>query len=591
MTKLRIIQAQLNQHVGDIDGNVQRILDAQWQAGAQGADIVITPELSVLGYPGKDLCNDPDVLTKVESAVADLCERSKGGPALLFGAPLRLPGSTKVTNALLFIHDGKVLARVDKQNRPDYGVFNEKRLFAQGQPSTPVTFKGVRIGIMNCEDGWFEDNSQHWSEDYRDVASGLKQQGAELILWPNASPFALDKQQHRLENVVGRRARETGLAHFYTNQVGGQDELIFDGAGIVVNGAGKLVLQQPAFQADLGIAEWDDGIVTSPMQNAQLPASHAEQAYQGVVLAIRDYVRKQGFKSVIVGLSGGIDSTLTVAMAVDALGAEAVHCVRLPSRYTADISNDDAAALVRNLGIPDENFLTIPIEDAFNASRDAIAKAVEKAGGAPLSAGVADENLQARERGKMLMYLSNEYGHLMLTTGNKSELSVGYSTLYGDMCGGFAVLKDLYKTLVFDCARWRNTGHAPWFLGPAGDVIPQRVIDRPPTAELRNGQTDAQSLGEYDHLDFVLEQINEQRQPLDVAAQRFFDNFKDATDGLRLPDRVTANAYARRVHRMLNANEYKRYQYAPGPRVTEYGLGAGDRDYPITDGTKHWRYG
>lgn len=587
MAKLRIAQAQLNQHVGDIDGNVQRILAAQAQAARDGADIVITPELSILGYPGKDLCSDPDVLTKVESALADLCEHSKNGPALVVGAPLRLPGSDKVTNAALFIHDGKVLARIDKQNRPDYGVFNEKRLFAQGQPAAPFMFKGVKIGVMVCEDGWFEDNSQHWSEDYRDVAGGLKAKGAQLVLWPNASPFALDKQQHRLHNVVTRRARETGLAHFYTNQIGGQDELIFDGASVVVDGSGRCILQQPAFVEDLGIVDWDNNVVSSSAVKADWPTSRAQQAYEATVLAIRDYVRKQGFKSVIVGLSGGIDSTLTVAMAVDALGPQAVHCVRLPSRYTADISNDDAAALVRNLGIPNENFLTIPIEDAFTASRDAIQRAVGK----PLSAGIADENLQARERGKMLMYLSNEYGHLLLSTGNKSELSVGYSTLYGDMCGGFAVLKDLYKTMVFDCARWRNVGHTSWFLGPEGAVIPERVINRPPTAELRNGQTDAASLGEYDHLDFVLGQINEGRAPLERVIERFFINFKDAHGILQVPDRTTAATYATRVHRMLNANEYKRYQYAPGPRVTEYGLGAGDRDYPITDGTKHWRYG
>lgn len=591
---LKIVQAQLNQHVGDIWGNVQNILAAQNWAASCGADLVLTPELSVLGYPGKDLCTDPDVLAEIEQAIAHLCAASKNlgaaGPALVVGAPLRLAEGSKITNSALFIHDGQVLARVDKQNRPDYGVFNEKRLFAQGAPSQPVRFRDVMIGIMICEDGWFEDNSTNWSEDYRDVAQSLKNAGAELVLWPNASPFALGKQTERLAEVVTRRAKETGLAFFYTNQVGGQDELIFDGASMVVDGTGACILQQPTFVTDSSVITWADHKVSTASPSSLLPLVAAAEAYQATVLAVRDYVQKQGFKSVILGLSGGIDSALTAAIAVDALGPQAVHAVRLPSRYTSNISNDDAVMLAHNLGLPDTNLLTIPIEDACDASRNAIRVALAESTGHTLSAGLADENLQARVRGQILMYLSNECGHLLLSTGNKSELSVGYSTLYGDMCGGFAVLKDMYKTMVFACARWRNNHHLPWFCGPAGAVIPERTIVRPPSAELRNDQTDAASLGAYEHLDFVLEGINEDRLPLKQVAALFFNNFSKTNDNLRVPDHETALAYSRKVHRMLQVNEYKRYQYAPGPRLTRYGLGAGDRDYPITDGSKNWRY-
>ena len=464
----------------------------------------------------------------------------------MVGGPWRDEGC--LYNAAFLLDGGAVTARRAKHELPNYGVFDDKRVFDAGPAPGPVVFRGFRLGLMVCEDWWFPA-----------VAETLAETGAEMLLSINASPFEADKAGRRVQLAVARVV-ETGLAFAFVNQVCGQDELVFDGASFVLNPDRSLAAVLPSFQEHVGLTEWkrEGGLlVCQPQALPPEPAAH-ELVYRGLCLGLADYVRKNGFPGVLLGLSGGIDSALSAAIAVDALGAERVRAVMLPSPYTSQHSLDDAADCARLLGIRID---TVPISPAMLAVDQALA---------PLFAGLPDdtteENIQSRARGLLLMAMSNKFGQMVLTTGNKSEMSVGYSTLYGDMCGGYSVLKDVYKTDVFALSRWRNQASLPGLLGPQGRVMPERVISKAPSAELKHDQTDQDSLPPYDTLDAILSGLVEgERSVADMVGQGF--------------DRATVV----RVWKMLDRAEYKRRQAPPGVKISSRAFGR-DRRYPITNG-------
>ena len=440
-----------------------------------------------------------------------------------------------------------------KRDLPNYGVFDEKRLFAAGPLNGPVDFKGVRLGVMVCEDMWNAD-----------VTECLEESGAEILIVPNGSPFEMDKPDDRL-NLAVARVTESGLPLVYVNQVGGQDELVFDGASFVLDAERNLRAQASAWREQVLLTRWqagNDGRWACEMGDIAKPEEGYAAVYQAMVTGLRDYVAKNRFAGVVVGLSGGIDSALSAAVAVDALGADAVHCVMMPSRYTSRASLDDAADCAGLLGV---RLDSVAIEPGVEAVGGMLAGMFEGR-----EADVTEENVQARLRGLTLMAISNKFGHMVLTTGNKSEMSVGYATLYGDMCGGFSVLKDVYKTAVFALSRWRNQSVPAGALGPAGRVIPEAIIDKPPTAELRPDQTDQDSLPPYDTLDDILECLIEHEKGIDEIARRGHDP-----------------AVVRRISRMLDLAEYKRRQAPPGVKITSRAFGR-DRRYPITN---RYRYG
>ena len=543
--QIAIALAQLDPSVGDLARNLALVRRARAEAAAAGADLVVFPELVVIGYPPEDLVLRPALIDAARQGVDRLVEESRdGGPALLVTAPWEQLGL--VYNAAILVDAGVATVRV-KHDLPNYGVFDEKRVFAAGPPPEPVTWRGVSLGVMVCEDMWTPRIAAH-------LAAG----GASLLIVPNGSPYEADKFDVRL-GLARARVRETGLPLVYVNQVGGQDELVFDGASFVMAADGSVTGQLPAWVETTAVTRWRrvDGrwaCVEAP--RVALPA-RTESVYRALVIGLRDYVAKNGFPGVVLGLSGGIDSALSAAVAVDALGPDCVLGVRLPYKYTSQLSLDDAAACAARLGIRLE---TIPIDQVVDAANRGLEPAF--AGRAP---DVTEENIQARVRGLTLMALSNKFGHMLLTTGNKSEMSVGYATLYGDMCGGYSVLKDVYKTEVYRLARWRN-GHVPeGALGPAGEVIPPTTISRVPTAELRPGQTDQDTLPPYDQLDAVLERLVEQEHSVDEIAR----------DG-------TPRDLVRRVQHMLYLAEYKRRQAPPGVKITQRSFGR-DRRYPITN--------
>jgi len=537
---LSIALAQINPTVGDLTGNGARILEARAQAAK--ADLIVAGELALSGYPPEDLVLKPAFLNAIEAEVAALAAATQDdGPALLVGTPWRLDG--KLANAVLLIEKGRVAAARAKHHLPNYGVFDEIRVFAPGLLPEPISFRGLKLGVMICEDMW-----------YADVAAHLKARGADLLLVPNGSPFETDKPHRRLDHAKARVA-ETGLALVYVNQVGGQDELVFDGASFALGRAGELRARLPA---------WDEAVETLSFQKGDLaPAllvpepERLEAIYRAMMVGLRDYVTKNRFPGVIIGLSGGIDSALTAAVAADALGAQRVRCVMMPSPYTSQDSLDDAAACARLLGIRLDEVSIGPAMQAFETMLK------------PLFAGrtpdIAEENVQARARGITLMAISNKFGPMVLSTGNKSEMSVGYATLYGDMCGGYSVLKDVYKTTVFALSRWRNAHHPKGAQGPTGPVMPERVLTKAPTAELRPNQTDQDSLPPYDVLDAILERLVEGERPLAAIVAEGFDA-----------------ALVRRVWRMLDRAEYKRRQAPPGVKITARAFGR-DRRYPITN--------
>jgi NAD+ synthase len=548
--RLAIAVAQLNPIVGDVSGNLERARIARAEAAGVGADIVAFSELFIAGYPPEDLVLKPAFQAACRAAVEALArETGDGGPAVLIGTPWVEDG--KLHNAYALLAGGRVEAIRFKVNLPNYGVFDEKRVFAPGPVPGPVNFRGVRLGLPICEDTWTD-----WGE-YENVVECLAETGAELLLVPNGSPYWRDKVDTRL-NVAVARVTEAGLPLIYVNQVGGQDELVFDGASFALNADRSIAFQLPAFREGVVTTQWTRvGGVWQCAHGPMAPALDFDQAdYTACMLGLRDYVDKNRFRGVVLGLSGGIDSALCAAMAVDALGPERVRCVMLPFRYTSQASLDDAAAIARALGV---QYDVVPIQSAVRGLEGALAGIFA---GAPRD--VTEENLQARARGTILMAISNKFGLMVVTTGNKSEMSVGYATLYGDMNGGFNPIKDLYKTEVFRLARLRNSWKPEGALGPDGPVIPENVLTRAPSAELRENQTDQDTLPPYDVLDQILERLVEREEPLATIVAAGFD-------------RETVM----KVERMLALAEYKRRQAAPGVKVTLKNFGR-DRRYPIT---------
>jgi NAD+ synthase len=549
--RLAIAVAQLDPVVGDILGNLERARAARAVAAGDGADLVVFSELYIAGYPPEDLVLKPAFQAACRGAVETLARQTgDSGPAVLIGTPW--VDDSKLYNAYALLTGGRIAAIRFKVNLPNYGVFDERRVFAVGPVPGPVSFRGVRLGLPICEDAWTE------SGDYENVVECLAETGSELLIVPNGSPYWRDKNDIRL-NVAVARVTEAGVPLIYVNQVGGQDELVFDGASFALNSDRSLAFQLPAFAETVVTTRWLRNADGWHCPHGPLaPSAAADHAdYTACMVGLRDYVEKNGFKGVVLGLSGGIDSALCAALAVDALGASRVRTVMLPFRYTAQQSLDDAAAIARALGV---RYDVIPIESAVHGLEQAVRGVF---GDAPRD--VTEENLQSRARGTILMAISNKFGLMVVTTGNKSEMSVGYATLYGDMNGGFNPIKDLYKTEVYRLARLRNRWKPDSALGPAGPVIGEDVLTRAPSAELRENQTDQDTLPPYDVLDAILSRLVEGEEPTASIIAAGYDR-----------DTVM------KVERMLYLAEYKRRQAAPGVKVTLKNFGR-DRRYPIVN--------
>lgn len=546
---LRIAVAQLNPTVGDVDGNLARARDARAEAARHGADLVLFTELFIAGYPPEDLVLKPSFVAACEKAVMDLCaDTADGGPGVVIGTPLRRPSG--LHNAIMVLDGGKVVGERFKIDLPNYGEFDEKRVFQAGPDMPgPLSYRGIRLGIPICEDIWGDLG----------VCETLAESGAELLLVPNGSPYYRGKVEVR-QQVAIRQVVESGLPLLYANQLGGQDELVFDGASFAINGDRTLAFQMSQFEEAVVVTTWKrrggDGWVCVDGPMSRIPETE-EADYRACMLGLRDYVNKNGFRNVVLGLSGGIDSAICAALAVDALGEERLRCVMMPYRYTSADSLKDAADCARLLGC---RYDIVPISEPVEGFSHALTQLFEGT-----REGVTEENLQSRTRGTILMAISNKFGSMVVTTGNKSEMSVGYATLYGDMNGGFNPIKDLYKMQVYALARWRNDNVPPGALGPSGEVIPHNIIDKAPSAELRENQTDQDSLPPYPVLDDILECLVENE--------------------MAVADIVARGHSAETVHRiehLLYIAEYKRRQAAPGVKITRKNFGR-DRRYPITN--------
>ena len=543
---VRIALAQLNAHLGNIDANISRLAGARANAAANGAEIIVTPEMYLSGYPCDDLVLRDDFMNDVAIGIDKLAAlTSDGGPAIAVGAPIKDSG--RIYNSVIVLDNGKQIARFDKVNLPNYGVFDDKRNFTPGQMPGPIMLRGLKIGFPICEDIWEPD-----------VAECLEESGADLIIAMNASPFDSTKPERRMQNVIARGV-ETGLPVIYVNMIGGQDELVYDGGSFAINSGGKLACFSPSFSESVLIvtAQKSMGVLTLTGQLSP-PDSDLTALYRGLCLGLRDYVQKNGFPGVVLGLSGGIDSALVATIAVDALGADAVHGVMMPSAYTSQKSRDDASKLASALGI---RLDTVPITPAMTALDEMLGN--QFAGTKP---GVAEENIQSRLRGLVLMGISNKHGPMVLATGNKSEYAAGYSTLYGDMCGGYAPLKDIWKVDVFRLCEWRNQNLPRGAVGPEGVVIPQDIIDKPPSAELRPDQKDTDSLPPYERLDAIMAALCEEMADIESIVARGFDR-----------------AEVTQASQLLFRAEYKRFQAAPGPKMTPVAFGR-DRRLPLTSG-------
>ncbi len=546
VNELAIACAQLNPTVGDVAGNLALARQARGQAAERGADLVVFSELFLSGYPPEDLVLRPAFIAECREAVEELAaETADGGPAVLIGAPWAEDMS--VYNAYCLLDGGRVSATRFKVDLPNYGPFDEKRVYAAGPLPGPVPFRGVRLGIPICEDIWGDE-----------VVECLEETGAELLIVPNGSPWWKFKHDLRL-NIAVQRVTESRLPLIYVNQLGGQDELVFDGASFALQSDCTLAFQMPAFEATVCLTRWVRGdagwhCVDGPMATLE---DNDTLMWLTCVQGLRDYVEKTGFPGIVLGLSGGIDSAICAAMAVDALGSDRVQCVMLPYLYTSNASLADASKCAEALGV---RYDTVPIVDAVDGFTTALASMFD---GMP--AGVTEENLQSRARGTILMAISNKFGPMVVTTGNKSEISVGYSTLYGDMNGGFNPIKDLYKTEVYRLAAWRNANRPKGCLGPGGIVIPEAIISKAPSAELKPDQTDQDTLPAYDVLDDILEGLVENDQSIAEIAERGHDP-----------------ALVARIENMLYVAEYKRRQAPPGVKITRKNFGR-DRRYPIVN--------
>jgi NAD+ synthase len=543
--KLSLALAQLNPMVGDISGNLAKLRAARKKAAEAGAHLLMTSELYICGYPPEDLVLKPSFQTAVHKAVETLArETNDGGPAILLGTPWLEEG--KLYNAMLLLNEGRIAGKTYTRELPNYGPFDEKRVFTSWQMPEPIGFRGLRLGVMICEDMWTPT-----------VGRILKSRGAQIFLVPNGSPFEISKMDDR-RLFAEARIKENGLPLVYVHQVGGQDELVFDGSSFVLDREGKCAVQAAAWDEDFIVTHWTvSQDICQPEAGVMKPVPQGESAiYWALMTGLRDYVTKNGFPGVVLGLSGGIDSALTAAIAVDALGPDKVWAVMMPSPYTSEESLEDAAEVAKALRC---KYDVLPITTAMAAFSQSLTKVFTGR-----IADTTEENVQSRCRGMMLMALSNKFGPMVISTGNKSEMSVGYTTLYGDLCGGFAVLKDVYKTKVFKLAQWRNTHNLSLSLGPAGMVIPERVITKPPSAELKPDQADQDTLPPYDMLDAILECLIEK----DMGMQEIAGRHDAAT--------------VKRVWSMLDKAEYKRRQAPPGVKITRRSFGK-DRRYPITN--------
>ena len=546
--RFRLMLAQLNPTVGDLNGNAAQARDA-WKAGkAAGADLVALPEMSITGYQTQDLVMKPAFINDAVATIEKLAADCADGPALAVGGPF--PDGTKLHNSYYVLQGGKVAAVTHKYFLPNFNVFDEVRLFSRDALQGPVNINGVRVGMPICEDAW-----------YPDVVEAMAETGAEILVIPNGSPYFREKFDFRLNKMVARVV-EAGLPLAYLNMTGGQDDQVFDGGSFVLNPGGELAVQMPVLEDAMTLVEFertDTGWRAIPGEVHVHPDA-MEQDYNVMVTGLRDYCRKTGFGKVLLGLSGGIDSAIVATIAADALGPENVRCVMLPSEYTSEASLDDARAVAENLGC---RYDFVPIAEGRQAITSTLAPLFE--GTEP---DLTEENIQSRLRGLLLMALSNKFGEMLLTTGNKSEVAVGYATIYGDMAGGYNPIKDMYKTRVFDCCRWRNANHRPWMKAPEGEVIPARVISKPPSAELRPDQKDSDSLPDYPVLDAILQILVDEDGSIEDCMAAGFDR-----------------ADAKKVEHLLYISEYKRFQSAPGPRLSPRAFWL-DRRYPIVN---RWR--
>ena len=546
--RFRMTLAQLNPVVGDLAGNAAKAREA-WEAAREAdADMVALPEMFITGYNAQDLVVKPAFHTAAIEAVRQLAKDCAEGPAMAIGGPW--VEGVELFNAYFILRGGRIVSTVLKHHLPNETVFDEVRIFDSGPIGGPYSVGNTRIGSPICEDAWHED-----------VAETLAETGAEFLLVPNGSPYYRNKFETRLNHMVARVV-ETGLPLIYLNMVGGQDDQVFDGGSFALNPGGALAVQLPVFDeciAHVDLERGESSWRVLPGEVAGLPDAY-EQDYRVMVQALRDYLAKTGFKKVLLGLSGGVDSAIVAAIAADAIGPENVRCVMLPSEYTSDHSLEDAQAVANAIGC---RYDYVPISGPRAAVTEALAPLFEG-----LKPDLTEENIQSRLRGLLLMAMSNKFGEMLLTTGNKSEVAVGYATIYGDMAGGYNPIKDLYKTRVFETCRWRNANHRDWMMGPAGEVIPPRVIEKPPSAELRPDQKDSDSLPDYPELDAILNILIEKDGSIaDCVAAGF--------------DRATAQ----KVERLIYLSEYKRFQSAPGARLTGRAFWL-DRRYPIVN---RWR--
>src|SRR3954454_23991676 len=540
--RLKIALAQMNQRVGDLEGNAAGMLEMRRKAAAAGADLLVCPELQIVGYPPEDLVLKPEFVRRVHECTDQLVASTiEHGPAMLIGTITNAGGQN--FNAMILADGGRVLGRTFKHELPNYGTFDEKRIFTPGPLPDPIEWRGIKLGVPVCEDMWLEP-----------VCAHLAELGAELFLVPHGSPYELDKNLTR-ERLARARTTSTGLPVVFLNRVGGQDELAFDGSSFIMHPDGEIVVQMPDWDEAFLMTEWvhgPDGWRCETRCTHELDTFPTD-VYRAMMVALRDYVGRNGFPGVILGLSGGIDSALSAAVAVDALGADKVRGVMLPSKYTSSESREDARECARLLGCRHD---VVSIGTAVAAVDEML----------PQISGLAVENVQARLRMVALMALSNSGGEMLLTTGNKSEMSVGYATLYGDMAGVYSVLKDAYKTTVFALSRWRNENKPERALGPAGPVMPARVITKPPTAELRPGQKDEDSLPPYSVLDRILEGLVDKEMSVNEVALATGEDIALVAD----------------IESKLLKAEYKRRQAPPGVKIGTRNFGR-DRRYPISN--------